>query len=252
MRQETDVRLVALGDSHSLYSFAGVSGVKIYWRGPVTMHRAARDGIASLIPKNYRPTKNDVLILSFGEIDCRAHLAKQAKLKLRSVVEETDDLCNRYTEALNNFKITFPGKIALCCIIPVNVESLDSQSPNEFAFSFSEAVAIRKQMNERLSNMGFAFIDFRKYFDSGDGSIVPAFSDSDVHIDSRHSRPIIDALKASLGVMCSPRTPPWPWPKAMAEPEYKPLAKRFGKSVERVGKKILLAVFPRYRSHKRK
>jgi len=245
------MRLISLGDSHSLFSFAGVDGVKIYWRGPVTMHRAARDGLLSLIPKNYRATSKDILILSFGEIDCRAHLVKQARRNGRSAVQEADILCDRYYEALKRFSSGFPGKLALSCIIPLNINTLDTCDYNDIEACLADAVAVRRRMNERLEAMGFPFVDFREFFDAGNGTIIQERSDFDAHIDSRLSQPVIDAIRSSLSVECLPRIPPWPWPKALAEPEYKPLIRRVGKRFERVVRKAVRKTYSQIASYLR-
>ena len=146
--------LMTLGDSHSLFSFAGVANAKIFWRGPVTMHRAARDGIASLIPRNCRPKSGDVLILSFGEIDSRTHIPRLARANGRPTSEETDLLLDRFEEALRHFLATCPAIVALSCIVPFNAAFLEPQWYGSDDECRVDVKAIRDRMNARMAAMG--------------------------------------------------------------------------------------------------
>ena len=192
------MRLLVLGDSHSAYSFCGVKGAKIFWRGPVTMHRAARDGIASLVPPNCIPATGDVMVLSFGEIDCRVHIEKQAKLKGRSAIQEADDLCDRFGTALNAFSKTCPAQLALACIVPFNPQFLELTG-RDLDRHIRQQSRIRDHVNERLRRTGFPFVDFRSSFSNEDGTIIPSLSDRNFHINSGKSQAVVDALNSALG-----------------------------------------------------
>lgn len=222
--------LMTLGDSHSLYSFAGVAEAKIYWRGPVTMHRAARDGISSLVPKNCRPINSDVLVLSFGEIDSRTHVARVARQNGRSSMDEADALCDRFQLALDRFKAKCPARLALACIGPFNPAYLEYEGYETEDACRADVKAIRNRMNVRMAAMGVAFVDFRAGYSNPDGSIIPAFSDDNVHIDPRHSEPVLAALRTTVGGQFNLRQPPWP-PNSLAEKPYQSPWKRFRRSV---------------------
>jgi len=222
--------LMTLGDSHSLFSFAGVSGAKIYWRGPVTMHRAARDGIASLVPRNCRPNAGDVLILSFGEIDSRTHIPRLARANGRPTSEEADLLLGRFEQALRHFRARCPATVALSCIGPYNPAFLEPQWYGSDEECRVDAKAIRDRMNARLATMGVPFIDFRAGYTLPDGSIDAAYSDDNVHIDARHSEPVLAALRATLSGDFRFREPPWP-PHPLAEGPYQSPWKRFRRAV---------------------
>jgi hypothetical protein len=212
--------LIALGDSHALYNFAGVADAKIFWLGPVTMHRAARDGIRVLIPKNCRPNKGDFFVLSFGEIDCRAHVKRQSVLKETDTIEEVDNLCARFEAALTEFKATCRANICLMSVGPYNPEFLDCSAYDSPEECRQDAKAIRDRINQRLSQMGYPFIDYRDAFSNADGSIKSDMSDGNVHIDHRLSEPILTALNLVTGVSYASRIPPWPYPRSLNEPPY--------------------------------
>ena len=107
-----------LGDSHGLFNFAGVAGATIHFHSGVTMHRAARDGIRSLLPRFFRLRSDDALVLVFGEVDCRAHIPRLSKKHGRSSLEETDALCARFAAAVHDFKGTTTATVATCSVVP--------------------------------------------------------------------------------------------------------------------------------------
>lgn len=178
-------RLVTFGDSHSLWTFAGVHPAKILHVGPVTMHRASRDTFDSLLPRWYRPRSSDLLLISFGEIDCRQHVMKQAAIKNVSVMAEIDDLCDRYEKEVTRFRKTFPGRISLCCIVPPGT----SDPWHNPLYASPEAyraaqIAIRDRMNERLAAIpGVLFFDFRPEITADDGCMRADATDDLCHLD---------------------------------------------------------------------
>ena len=202
------MKLMTLGDSHSLFNFAGVAEARIYWRGPVTMHRAARDGIASLVPKNCRPTSSDILILSLGEIDSRVHIPRVVKSNGTTSIEEVNALCDRFKIALNIFRKRCPARIALSCLVPFNPEYLCYEYYPDADTCLSDAKRVRHQMNARMSEMGIPFIDFQASYSNADGSVRKEFSDGNVHIDPRQPQAVLNAIADTLGIEVNRRSPP--------------------------------------------
>lgn len=211
--------LLTLGDSHALFCYAGVADARIFWRGPVTMHRAARDGLQSVMPKNCQPTADDVLVLSFGEIDCRVHIPKIASLKRTTTKHETLALCDRFGTALDNFSRKCAAPVAISCIIPPPRVGLAKEFYRDEEECFQDALIIRETMNFRLSQIA-PLVDFGSSFADGTGQLNPEMSDGSVHIDSRCSQPVIVALNAAMGLCCTRTEPVWPHPFPMAQPPY--------------------------------
>lgn len=214
-----DSALFTLGDSHSLWSFAGIKDAKIFWRGPITMHRAARDGIKALIPKNCRPKRGDILVLSFGDIDCRAHIAKQAASQGTTTRMQVDLLCDRFEIAVDSFRKQCPATLAVSCILPPARVALPVEYYPSEEDCFEDAKAIRERMNHRLSGIA-PLIDFREYFTDADGALTFSLSDAGVHIDSRNAQPVADALKRAFDRSFPTVVPSWPNVKPMAQPHY--------------------------------
>jgi len=225
--------LLTLGDSHALFCYAGVAGARIFWRGPVTMHRAARDGLRSIVPGNCRPKADDVLVLSFGEIDCRVHIPRIASLKQTCTKQETLALCDRFGDAVNSFSKKCPSRLAISCIIPPPKTGLATEFYRDENECFEDAIAIRETMNARLSQIA-QLVDFRSSFMDSTGQLNPEMCDGYVHIDSRCSRPVVDALNLAMDTSYALIEPLWPHPFPMAQPPYISPIKRARRKVKHV------------------
>lgn len=217
--RESSMALLTLGDSHSLFCYAGVAEARIYWRGPVTMHRAGRDGIRSLVPKNCRPERQDILILSFGEIDCRVHIPKIAHSRQINTKSETLALCDKFELAFEKFSKKNQSRLAISCVIPPSRFGLPIELYRNEDEAFEDAVIIRDTMNNRLSQMA-PLIDFRASFRTASGELCPDKSDGSIHIDSRESKPVVDAINAVMNTSYETTAPVWPHPFPMAQPPY--------------------------------
>lgn len=237
------MRLLSLGDSHAMYTFAGVAEAKLYWIGPVTMHRAARDGIRSLVPDFLKLTAEDTIIFCFGEIDCRAHIRKQVTRNNSDSMAEVDLLTSRYAQALAAFQKTTKAKLALSCVPPFVVEHLEHELYETRDECQADAKRIRERMNQNLSDLGYSFVDYYADVVQPDGAFKPEFTDGICHLDSRRSRPVIKALERLFPVKFTHRDPPWPHPRALVErapPE--PRMRTIGRDVERFLKVSFLKV----------
>lgn len=223
--------LLTLGDSHALFCYAGVAGARIYWRGPVTMHRASRDGIPSLVPKNCRPEVADILVLSFGEIDCRVHIPKIAHLRRTTTKAETLVLCDRFGKAFERFSKKSQCRLAISCIIPPTRLALPTEYYRSEEECFEDALTIRDMMNSRLSQIA-PLIDFRENFKTESGELRADMSDGNIHVDSRRSQPVVDAINIVMNTSFTTVAPIWPHPFPMAQPPYVSRLKRVRRKVK--------------------
>jgi hypothetical protein len=235
------LRLFTLGDSHSLFTFAGVAEARIHYLGPVTMHRAARDGIATLVPDYLTLSANDIIVLCFGEIDCRVHIAKHAKLNNRSTLDEVDALTERYLKAVASFGSSTSAKVCLCCVPPFAADALHLEHYPSKEHCTADAKLIRERMNGNLANAGFPFVDYYHYVALPDGSFKSDMSDGICHLDSRRSEPVLKALESLLSVKFSRREPPWPKPFSLAERRPPSRATQIGKALEKMLRQLISA-----------
>lgn len=232
--------LLILGDSHTIFNFGGVAEAKIYHVAGVTMHRAARDGIQSIVPRNCHPKADDILVLSLGEIDSRAQIPKHARLNGRSTLEEVDGLCDRFKSALVEFMRKCPASVAICCIIPFNPYTLSHQYYDDTEAAVLDAKSIRDRMNERLKGMGVPFIDVRMAFSNPDGTLIPSRSDATLHLDPRISAPMIAELERTFGEPFTHMDPPWPNAFPRAEVTNAEMRRKVRKELERSIKNVWL------------
>lgn len=162
------------------------------------MHRAARDGIRSLLPRFPMLTSRDTLVLVYGEVDCRAHIPRLAIKNNRPAIEEADILLDRYALAVSAFRTR--ANVALCCVPPFNPAYEEYEGSQE----------IRAHVNKRLAALGRPFIDYRPEVMMPDGSMSPDYTDNNVHIHPQKAQPVIDAINRALGVGVVFSLPPYP------------------------------------------
>ncbi|MCM2436319.1 hypothetical protein [Agrobacterium rosae] len=201
-------RVIVVGDSHALYSYAAVHGAKIFMFAGCTMHRVARDGIQSLLPAGFCVSAADVVIVSCGDVDCRMHIKRQSAIKGWSIDDEIDDICKRFSVAVHLFGQETKCALAVSCIVPLNPTILSTSWSDEM--TVEEATMIRAKMNSKLQLTGYPFIDFRQAFSNDDGTFKDGMSDNGVHVDPRQTMPAIDALNLATGLNLRYSKPPYP------------------------------------------
>ncbi|MEK6620985.1 MAG: hypothetical protein AABZ13_00700 [Planctomycetota bacterium] len=109
----------------------------------------------------YKVSRDDVVLLSFGEIDCRMHILRQAQIFNAPVKSLVEECVARYLIAAQiiankEYRVGFWGPIA-SSIAPPLPEHL--QKPEEFPVfgSCQERNHITQYFNEYLTQLGKAF-----------------------------------------------------------------------------------------------
>ena len=184
------------GDSHSHDSFNNLELPYIdNSHGGITMFRTGRDNIIIHFNKNnIKP--NDIIIIGYGEVDCRCHIQKQINLG-----KDEDDIIN---EIVNNYFKTIKNnitdnsiKIIILGVIPPTKQS-DYETKNgpilsEFPFVGTDESRVRyttkvNKLLEDISNKN-SYIYFNPYseYTRPDGTLKYEMSDSTVHLkDNRY------------------------------------------------------------------
>jgi hypothetical protein len=195
--------IAVVGDSHSLFCFSEIDEARVFWRGPVLMHRVGRDGVTSILPPRFPTRRFKGIIFMFGEIDCRIHVQVIAARQSAPVEAVIDDLVTRYIAAIVKFREIFSGQVAVSCVIPPAALTLPVGLDETVAEASQQQVRIRRRLNRRLSDLatenGIAFIDFYDEFATATGDLDVTLSDGGVHLDPKRSQPILNATAASLG-----------------------------------------------------
>ena len=196
MNRRPKQRLFVVGDSHALYCYAGIQGAKIYWLGPITMHRVGRDGIDSVLPHRLvkKLRSGDYVIFSFGEIDCRNHVERVAETENTNWQAVTDRLVARFLRTIAAFSAERGVIAGIGCVVPPSgaaaLTSLSAQS------------RIRKYLNSKLASAAYEgdlrFIDFYDEYSDHGGSLK--YPDSHlVHIDPQRTDRVAAAVNRTLG-----------------------------------------------------
>lgn len=191
------------GDSHAHYTFARCPDVATFWLGPRTMHRVGRDG-ASFVPHLATPKPDDAVILVFGEIDVRCHIARVARLRGRPIEYVIGELVDRYVvrtrATFEHFGIQ--SRIFMLGAPP----PMDPIIPNPelpVHGPLTERIAIRRMLNAVLEAHAKAFdityVPIPPLYEEPDGSMRMRLSDGHAHIAMDHARHVCREVGAQIG-----------------------------------------------------
>jgi hypothetical protein len=149
------------------------------------MFRIGRDGI--VINYNKDIQKDDIVILSYGEVDCRCHIQRQIDLGNNEDDVINDLVCNYF----NTIK-QIDAKIIIVGVIPptkqTDYETIHGPILHEFPFVGSDENRVRytKKVNkllEELSNINhYTYFNPYYYYERPDGTLKHELSDSIVHL----------------------------------------------------------------------
>jgi hypothetical protein len=192
-------KVYIIGDSHSL-EFTNFKNSAIHHIGPTTMHRIGRDGLSILDFRTFNVQENDVVVLTFGEIDVRCHIGKQRDGG-RDLDEVIDTLLKNYFQTILINKSFYQN---LTVLVYTVTPPTDQRINPEFMIygSIADRVHITKKLNQKLIKMaseyGIDAIDVFDQFADAEGKLVPELSDRCVHISPKCNQPVLDALADRL------------------------------------------------------
>jgi hypothetical protein len=191
------------GDSHAHYTFTRCTDVTTFWLGPRTMHRVGRDG-ASFVPHLATPKPDDAVVLMFGEIDVRCHIARIARSQGRPIEYVIGELVDRYVvrtrATFEHFRIQ--SRIFMLGAPP----PMDPITPNPnlpVHGPLSERIAIRRMLNAVLEMhtkaYDISYVPIPALYEEPDGSLRRRLSDGHAHITMDHAHPICREVAARIG-----------------------------------------------------
>ena len=189
-----------IGDSHALYSFAGLPGITTHTIGPVTLKRAGylED---ELLPKAVAAlalTPTDVLICCFGEPDCRCFIHPQA---IRPRHNDLDVILPPWVDRYLDRLTTLPLHGARLVVFNVPPPTTYEQACNKLlpaAGSDAERASYTRRLNHllqtRCAQRQILYLNVYDYYATPDGMLNPLFSDGGVHIGNPTG--VYEALQA--------------------------------------------------------
>lgn len=215
--KELTLMIHCIGDSH-VYVFSGVDTIggndvlpffKTYRLGPHTAYNVInrRSFIEQIIRTEVK--SDDRIMFCFGEIDCRVHLLKQAKLQNKSLTSIVSACVDRYFEI---FRIA--GQYG----IPLLAWNVPASSREDIKFDEYSTYGSCKERNKatqlfnkflkkRCEESGVVFISiFEKLIDKDGLTDMTYYMDS-IHLSQKTMPLILDELR-SKGVPIKTRTMP--------------------------------------------
>ena len=178
------------GDSHALFSFKNMKlNYKDHHCSSKTMFRIGRDKVIINYNEEDITSQNDLIVLCYGEIDCRCHIKKIIE-KGGSEDSVIDDLVNNYfITILTNIK---KGKIIIVGVIPptrqTDYESINGPILHEFPFVGTDGDRVRytAKVNKKLMELAdlynYIYFDPYSYYTNSDGTLNYDLSDKTVHL----------------------------------------------------------------------
>ena len=193
-------RLHVFGDSHASACFDRFADADIYWLGPVTMHRVARDG-ADFVAQVTEANQSDLFVFVFGEIDVRCHVGRIADIQGVARATLVADLVSRFVERIRLSMSGRDGRVVICSVVPPSDFREDPNFPTYG--TLDDRITITAMMNSSLraaaDEFGFIFLDFSRFYADRAGRLRMSRSDGAVHIGLDHTRQIRNELARVVG-----------------------------------------------------
>jgi hypothetical protein len=147
--------------------------------------------------------EKDIVMLSFGEIDCRIHIYYQHKKSngKYSIEELIDRTISNYGEVMAQLKERGVNFCIYCVSPATNVG-------NEYKYPYYGTAEVRSQIN-RLFNKklrafcqsnGYKFIDIYDRVADRDGLMLKEYAGDDIHLNKKAVRLVIGELRDKMGL----------------------------------------------------
>jgi len=179
------------GDSHASRSFKNLElPYNDLHCNSITMFRIGRDDIIINFNKNMiKP--GDILIMVYGEVDCRCHIQKQVNLG-KNDDDVINELVSKYFKTIKNNTIDLDVKIIIVGVIPPvkqdELESIHGPILHEFPFVGSDENRViynnkvNKLLEEFANKHNYIYFNPYSYYTRPDGSLKFELSDTDCHL----------------------------------------------------------------------
>lgn len=196
----------AFGDSHA-HCFSSRPGTAIHSTSSITCYRVGRDGKGILNFKQGGAAEKDVVLVLYGEVDCRCQILKQM-LRGRDYEEIASELVKHYFDTIKaNADDYAQLSVIVCCIPPPccqrDFESVHGPITHEFPFLGTDeersffTVDLNRRIKAACAEHHYYFLDYYDlYARPTDGMLDVKYSRNDQHIQD--ARMLLDCLEALL------------------------------------------------------
>jgi hypothetical protein len=179
------------GDSHANACFRNLQLDNINcYESSITMHRIGRDNVIIHFNHDDVLYKNNIIVVVYGEVDCRCHIHKQI-IKGRNEDDIIHDLVTSYIRTIKN-NVDNTSKVIIVGVIPPtkrhDFEILHGPITHHLPFMGTDEERVRytNKVNTLLENLStihnFIYFNPYSYYTRSDGTLNYELSDLNVHI----------------------------------------------------------------------
>jgi len=171
--------LHTFGDSHCGHDWYNWNAVKIdgleiktNWRGAWTCSKFAMKGLSVMDISEYGVRDGDMVLFSFGEVDCREHIHKE-KENYKEVIEF---IVRKYFKSIQENVERYDNLTTMVYCVPPIVRGSGIKNVIKYARYFN------KKLRGECEKYGYIFFDiYDKYCDE-EGYLNPVYGNGNVHI----------------------------------------------------------------------
>lgn len=180
------------GDSHAHFSFKNLTlPHNNLWRASITMHRIGRDNHIINFVNNVNLQSNNIIVLTYGEIDCRCHIQRQVDMG-RNEDDIINELVTNYMRTIKNNITSANVNVIIVGVIPTtkqtDYEEHHGPIKHEFPFLGSDEARVRytnkvnKSLEAAAKNNKYIYFNPYSYYTRDDGTLKHELSDLGVHL----------------------------------------------------------------------
>ena len=185
------------GDSHARFSFTNLNLEHKDLHCPsITMFRVGRDNAIINFDSNQVFNENDVIVISYGEVDCRCHIQRQINTG-REEDSVINELVEKYFQTITNALYNKNLRVIIVGVIAqtrqFDYEVLNGPITHEFPFVGTDEDRVRFTLKvnlklEELANKNsYTYFNPYSYYTREDGTLKHELSDRTVHLgDTSH------------------------------------------------------------------
>jgi hypothetical protein len=196
-----------IGDSH-VVPFRGSMPFLVHHLGAATAYNLTKKNNTTksneqLFKMINKLGEKDIVMLSFGEIDCRIHIYYQHKKsnERHSISELINRTISNYGEVMAQLKEREVNFCVYCVSPATNVG-------NEYKYPFYGTAEIRSQINRMFNeklrafcqSKGYKFIDILDRVADRDGLMLQEYAGDDIHLNRKAVRLVRSELRGKMGI----------------------------------------------------
>lgn len=197
------------GDSHS-WLYRHLPGAIVHFLiSGVTMHRIGRDGLSIFKLDTLAIKPGEALAFIFGEVDVRAHIARQRDKFDRDPNEVIDTLVARYMLALSDVKKAYPlSPIVVVSVSPPMGD--DYPNFNRYILDYPPGpepdrivwtVQMNRALRKRALELGFGYLDQYTPFVDERGLLNLSMTNDGLHLIPNPPSGDVQELRCEFSVV---------------------------------------------------